>query len=431
MKQPVFALIDCNNFFVSCERLFRPDLEGKPVVVLSSNDGCAVARSNEAKALGIPMGAPAFKYRELFRTHNVVQFSANFDLYGDISRRITELLVGITPRIEVYSVDESFLDLSELGVRDYDVWGQEIRNLIFKWVGVPVSIGIATTKTLAKLASDRAKKIPELNGALSLIDKPPSEVNKHLEALEVGDIWGVGWRLAPKLRSLGVKNALDVSSLLPSLARQLFGSVHGEQMVRELNCQSCFPLEREGKAQKSIARTRTFGEDTSELLVLEAAIASFTARATHRLRREGQLTKRAGLFLTTNKHKGEYRQWSKEVKFAMPSADTGIITTSLVQLLGSMFNKNISYHRAGVFLYDFIPSNALQTDMLGQVSPAEHDASVSRMHAMDYLNDHYGKNTVYYAAEDLGHRWEPKHRLRSPRYTSRWDELQRVKILLN
>ena len=222
----IFALVDCNNFFVSCERIFRPDLEGKPVVVLSSNDGCAVARSNEAKALGIPMGAPAFKYRDVFERHNIVKFSANFDLYGDISRRIITILTTITPKIEVYSVDESFLDLSELAITDYTAWGEMVREKIMQWVGVPVSIGIAPTKTLAKLASDRAKKEPDLRGVLDLATITPEARNEYLRAFPIEDIWGIGRKLSPRLRAIGVGTAGQLADLRVQQAQQLMG-IHG------------------------------------------------------------------------------------------------------------------------------------------------------------------------------------------------------------
>lgn len=202
----VFALIDCNNFFVSCERIFRPDLEGRPVVVMSSNDGVVVARSNEAKALGIPMGAPVFKYRQLFRDKKVIQFSANFELYGDISRRITAILKTITHRFEIYSVDESFLDLSNLSIKDYEAWGRIVREKILRWVGIPVSIGIAPTKTLAKLASDYAKKHPETEGVISMRGNP--KFLDILAGVPIGDVWGVGWRLTPKLRGEGISLSL-------------------------------------------------------------------------------------------------------------------------------------------------------------------------------------------------------------------------------
>lgn len=424
-KRHVFALVDCNNFFVSCERVFRPDLEGRPVVVLSSNDGCAVARSNEAKALGIPMGAPAFKYRDLFERHNVVKFSANFDLYGDISRRITSILTTITPRIEIYSVDESFLDLSELPIEDYTAWGKMVREKILQWVGVPVSIGIAPTKTLAKLASERAKKDADLDGVLDLYANP--QTHTYLMKTPIKDVWGIGWRLEPRLRAEGIATALDLCGLRPQRAQQLMG-IHGRQLVAELSGLCCHKLELEGKAPKSIAATRTFGEDTRELLVLEAAIARFAATATLRLRHSNQLTKRAVLFVSTNKHKPGYRRWSKEIKLPMPSADTGYIIQTLTTTLREIYNPAASYHRAGVLLYDFVAEDNLQVDLLGQVDTVKSERSRARMKAIDEINHRFGKRHIRYAAEDLSKNWQPKYQLRSPRYTTHWSELPRVKI---
>ncbi len=425
MKQTLFALIDCNNFFVSCERIFRPDLEDKPVVVLSSNDGCAVARSNEAKALGIPMAAPVFKYRQILNDHNVVQFSGNFELYGDISRRIIELLASITPRIEVYSVDESFLDLSELPINDFTAWGRMVREKILTWIGVPVSIGIAPSKTLAKLASDRAKKDPALNGVLCINTNGPDR-ETHLKSTPVEDVWGVGWRLAPRLRAEGVGSAYDLQQLRPRRAQQLMG-IHGRQMVYELNGISCLPLETVGKIRKSIMATRTFGQDTSEFNVLEAAIANFTAVAAFKLRSSGQLARRAGIFLDTNKHKPGYKRWSRELNFKVPIADTGILTGLLIKALGEVYNPHLKYHRAGVMLHDFVPNKELQTDLFDIASLTRHDTSTRRMIAVDSINNRYGKRTIKYAAENLGTVWRPRYNLRSPRYTSRWNELAVIK----
>jgi len=424
---PVFALIDCNNFFVSCQRLFRPDLEGKPVVVLSSNDGCVVARSNEAKALGIPMGAPAFKWRSTFNQHKVVQFSGNFELYGDISRRITQLLTTITPRIEVYSVDESFLDLSELHITDYTEWGRAVRAQILQYTGMPVSIGIAPSKTLAKLASDRAKKEPSYKGALNLVAVSPREHAQHLKALALKDIWGIGWRSAPKLQALGLTTAHDIANLRPSLARQLMG-VHGAQLVYELNGTSCLPLELSSKVRQSIARTRTFGEDVKDIYVIEAAIATFTAQAAFRLRESRQLTRRASIFLATNKHKLGYRRWSSELKFAMPTADTGHLTGALVNALGQIYAPQAAYYRAGVMFYDFVPMDALQTDISGEIDVNQHIRSASRMQVIDDVNERYGKRSLHYAAEDLGNNWQPRRTLVSPRYTTQWDELPLIRL---
>ncbi len=441
MKKLVFALIDCNNFFVSCERLFRPDLAGKPVVVLSSNDGCAVARSNEAKALGIPMAAPAFKYRDLFRQEGVVQFSANFELYGDISRRIVDILATITPRLEVYSVDESFLDLSQLPITNYGLWGRVVRQQILDWTGIPVSIGIAPTKTLAKLASEYAKKHPETGGVLSLSVKGSTSYNtvtdiydcerlnlsQYLEGIAVEDVWGVGRRLSPKLRAEGIGSAWQLAGLPPKRAQQLIG-IHGRQMVAELNGISCYPLELIDKPRKSIARTRTFGEDTNDFNALEAAIASFAARAAFRLRVSGQLARRAGIFLTSNKHKPDYKRWAREIKYEVPTADTGQLISSLTSLLTEVYNPYSSYNRAGVLLYDFVPGSALQIDLLGIVDINKQDGAKFRMAAVDSLNERYGRRTVRFAAEDLGNKWHPRQNLRSPRYTTSWDELPKVRI---
>jgi len=420
--KPIFALIDCNNFFVSCERIFRPELEGKPVVVLSSNDGCAVARSNEAKKIGIPMGAPAFKFRYLFRQHNITQFSANFELYGNISRRITEILTEVTPRTEVYSVDESFLDLSNLPISDYPAWGRAIRDRIWKEVGVPVSIGIAPSKTLAKLGTELAKKDDGLDGVFSFLNITDEAFAAALHQTPIRDIWGIGWRLAPRMQAEGYSTALHIARMRPQYAQQLMG-IHGRQLVSELNGIACHKLEQEGSVAKSIMRSRTFGEDTNQAHVLEAATASLGASAAYRLRTHDLLARRIGLFTMTNKHKPGFRRWSREVKLATPTNDSGVIISTLVKELDSVFSSSQSYHRLGIFLYDLIPSNALQTDLFGRVDTPGHDRSAARMAAVDAINGRHGKGKVYYAAEDLSKSWQPKHAIRSPRYVSQWDEL--------
>lgn len=389
---------------------------------MSSNDGCVVARSNEAKALGIPMAAPAFKYRELFQRQGVVQFSANFDLYGDISRRITNVLTSITPRIEVYSVDESFLDIGALPITDYSGWMRMVRDTIQRWVGVPVSIGVAPTKTLAKLASDIAKKDQSLQGTLDLFHAEQSVLQVYLRSFPIEDIWGVGRKYAPKLRAIGIGSADELRSLHPRYAQQLMG-IHGRQMVAELHGTSCYPLEREGKPCQSIASTRTFGHDTKDQNAVEAAMATFVTKASYKLRRSQQLARHATIFLTTNKHKPGYRSWKKEITFSTPTADVGIITTEVTKALRSIWNPQASYHRAGVLLYDFVPAQQLQTDILSTVSVVQYDTSTRRMKAIDSLNDRFGPHTVRIAAENLGDAWRPVYNLRSPRYTTHWGEL--------
>lgn len=424
----IFALIDCNNFFVSCERIFRPDLEGKPVVVLSSNDGCAVARSNEAKQLGIPMGAPAFQYRQLFKDNAVTTFSANFELYGDISKRITQILTSVTPRTEVYSVDESFLDLSTLHINDYAAWGRELCARILREVGVPVSVGIAPSKTLAKLTAELAKQNAHYRGAVSLIDMNPATRDELLATMPLQKIWGVGRKLAPKLRAEGLSNAYELSRLLPRRAQQLMG-IHGRQLVSELQGISCYPLDNGQAAAKSIMRGRTFGEDTSQIHVLEAAVASLAAQATFRLRQAGLLTRYIGLSVNTNRHTPGYQRWSRDIKLDSPTSDSGTIISRLVAELSSLHQASQRYHRLVVYLHDFVPTGSFQTDLLGFIDSDAHDKSLQRMHAVDAINQRFGKGHVYYAAESLSKSWQPQHQIRSPRYVSNWQELPQAYIL--
>lgn len=428
MSNTVYALIDCNNFFVSCERVFRPDLENKPVVVLSSNDGCAVARSNEAKRLGIPMGAPAFKYKYLFREHNVQLFSGNFELYGDISKRIVSLLTTITPRIEIYSVDESFLDISSLPIEDYTEWGKAVRASVLRHIGVPVSIGIAPTKTLAKMAAEVGKTRDEFGGVADFVHMPLEQREALLASMPIGEVWGIGWRLAPKMRAEGVGNALALAQLRPQRAQQLMG-VNGRKVVSELNGISCHELEREERVAQSIMRSRTFGEDTNVQHALEAAIATLGAQAAFRLRRSNLLSRRIGLFVTTNQHKPGYRRWHREVKLSTPTQESGQIISLLVDELAQIFSNKQFYHRLGVYLHDFVPADSLQVDLFGDVNVADHDKARARMQALDAINQKWGRGRIRYAAEGLNNIWQPKHQIRSPRYVSNWDELPEAKIV--
>lgn len=423
----VYALVDCNNFFVSCERIFRPELEGKPVVVLSSNDGCVVARSNEAKALGIPMAAAAFQYRHIFQREGIAQFSANFELYGDISRRITNLLTQSAPRTEVYSVDESFLDLTELGITDYTRWGVQLRTRILHSVGVPVSIGIAPTKTLTKLGADHAKHTPLLSGVLSLAGLDETQRMAYLTTFPLEAVWGIGRRLAPKLRAEGLQTAGDLSKLLPKRARQLMG-LAGSQLVSELNGMSCHNLEPLRSPHQTIMCSRTFGEDTNQLYALEAALARLTTQAVRKAREERRLVQRANLFLTTSRYKPGYRKWYEDIRFPAPTYDSGDIISEVLRRLRVIFQGNKWYHRAGVTLYDFLPAGCLQVDLFGHVQAAADDASRARMRAIDSINRRFGRHQIRYAVEDLSASWRPRQALSSPHYVSDWDELPAVHV---
>ena len=423
----IFALIDCNNFFVSCERVFRPDLATRPVVVLSSNDGCVIARSNEAKALGITMGAPVFKYRQVLADNDVKIFSANFELYGDISTRIARLLTRVTPRIEIYSVDESFLDLSQLDIPDYAEWGRQIASRILREVGIPVSIGIATSKTLAKLASEHAKRDPRLAGALDLTTTPVEQRQRILQDMPIQDVWGIGWRLAPKLKAVGVHSALQLSQMSPQLAKQLMG-IHGRQLVSELDGTSCYPLERAQQPRQSIMRGRTFGEDTTDPLVIEAAVASLAARACLQLRRSDLLAGSVVVSLSTNRHKPGYSHQSSYVTLPMPSADTGLVTAELQRQVAAIVNPRAAYHRANVLFYNLIGNTTLQTDLFGAIDVSASDQSQRRLRAFDAINQRHGAGIIRYAAEELSQAWQPKHDRRSPRYTTSWPELPTAEL---
>ncbi len=434
----MYALIDANNFFVSCERLFRPDLEGKPVVVLSSNDGCAISRSNEAKALGIKMGEPLFKLKERFqvlepkssqrenarhtsndRQESIVSFSANFELYGDISERISSLVTSITPHIELYSVDESFLDLSALDITNYTEWGRVVRARILHDIGIPVSIGIAPTKTLCKIATDQAKKHPELLGAYHLT---PADMPDVLAATPVQDIWGIGRKLAPLLRAEGISTALDVTHMRPKRAQQLMG-IHGRQLQAELSGTRCLPLQQQTKPQYMIMRGRQFGADTTDFNAIEAAVTSLASRATAELRREQQLTQHASVTLRTNRTRPNYTKLFAEVHFTSPTADIGTISSQLIQAISRLSTGHQSYHAAEVLLTGLTKISHLQTDVFGEVDLPEHNRDNARMEAFDSIRAKYGSHAIRPAAETLTSSWEPRRNLLSPRHTSDWAEL--------
>lgn len=439
----MYALIDSNNFFVSCERLFRPDLASQPVVVLSSNDGCAISRSNEAKSLGVAMGEPIFKLRERLTVvpgtkqqrsqpqqsaslrPTLYVFSANFGLYGDISERISSLLATMTPHIEIYSIDESFLDLGNLSIPNYEAWGREVAATIAQYTGIPVSIGIAPSKTLCKLAASHAKKHPNVQGTTYLDPTNPAVAAQTAHVLSrstVEDVWGIGWRLAPRLRAEGIGTAADLAHMRPQRAGQLMG-VHGKQLQAELSGTTCLKLQARTKPQHVISRGRQFGADTSDPHAIEAAIAALTAHACKELRREHQLATGAGVVLRTNRKKPGYHRLHVDVPLYAPTADTGAITSQLVQALSHSHIAHRQFHKAEVMLYGLVPAARLQTDIFGISNPAQHERSTRRMQALDTITAKYGHNALHYAAETLSQAWLPRSAMRSPRYTSNWADL--------
>ncbi len=420
---PLFALVDCNNFYASCERLFRPELKGRPVVVLSNNDGCVIARSSEAKALGIPMGAPAFQWERQFRASGVAVFSSNFPLYGDLSARIMTTLEGLAPRVEVYSIDEAFLDLT--GVADPVALCREIRERVLRWVGIPVSIGLARTKTLAKLVNGVAKKQPGHGGVFSLEQGRDTEA--VLGVTDVGDVWGIGPRHSKRLLARGVRTALDFVRLPGDWVRREM-SVVGLCTQLELAGTSCLSLERAPAPHKSLLCSRTFGRLVSEPAHLREAVVSYAVRAVEKLRREGAEATSVQVYISTPRHRENLPQHSGQATVALPAATahTPTIIAAALRALEQCFRPGFEYQKAGVMLLGLAPARARQISLL-DLDPAERRRQQGLMAALDAVNRRFGSGTLRYAITAAPDRpWHMRQLRRSPRYTTSWDELPRV-----
>lgn len=418
----MFALVDCNNFYVSCERVFNPGLEGKPVIVLSNNDGCAVARSNEARALGVPMGAPWFKLKELARQHGIVALSSNYALYGDMSNRVMQILRGFSPRVEVYSIDESFLQLDGLtGIwTSYATLGQAIRQRVGQWTGLPVCVGIAPSKTLAKLANHLAKKKPEFNGVCDLTALPAAEVQRYFSALEVGEAWGVGRRIADRLAGMGIETVQALREADPKLLRQHFGVVL-ERTGNELRGLSCLSLEEVAPARKQMVSSRSFGVMVTTHNELQEAVSTYTARAAEKMRREGSICTGVHVFVQTSRFRQQDAQYSNGMTIPLTQAtnDTRRLTAAALFGLKRIYRSGYEYKKAGVMLLELMPETMRQTSLLRE--PDSRSEKV--MQVLDGLNKEYGRNTLYLASSGIRQRWSALSENRTPRYTTRWEEL--------
>ena len=431
----MYALVDGNNFYVSCERLFRPDLVGRPVVVLSNNDGCAIARSNEAKALGIVMGAPWFQIRHFVESDGLVALSANFALYGDLSDRMMSLAAGLGPKQEIYSIDESFIDLT--GVRGNLVERSfKIRSRILQWVGIPCCIGIAKTKTLAKLANHVAKTAERKPGiypdklmqVCNFSDLSAEEFEGVLAATPVGDVWGIGRRITAQLNEGGIQTALDLSRLDTATVRSKW-SVVLERTVRELQGTSCIELEDAPAAKKEIACTRSFGQPITELSDLNEAVTHFASRAAEKLRKQGSTTLQVMCFVRTSPFRKD-PQYSRSicVPLRRPTADTGALVSAAVAGMKAIFRQGYNYAKAGVMLLDLQPDTLSQgeLDLQGDEGP-DHSKLMS---TLDQLNQRFGRGTVLMASAGLAgeqRAWVMKQDRRTPQYTTCWKDLAVVK----
>lgn len=415
------ALIDCNNFYVSCERVFDRRLEGQPVLVLSNNDGCAIARSNEVKALGVKMGDPAFKLRSLIETHGIRVFSSNYVLYGDMSRRVHTVLHQFSPEVERYSIDEMFLDLSGFGTKDLWAYGQEMRATVKRWTGIPTCVGIGPTKTLAKLANAVAKKNPTFGSVCDLTDDAVRSA--VMRAFPVGDVWGIGKATTLKLAQIGVNTAAELRDLEPKRARQL-GTVVLERVVQELCGIPCLELELVLPARKGMAVTRSFGRPMTDRRYVLEAVTMYAARAGEKLRAHGLVAGQLSAFLHTNPHKAVAQYHGARTTQLMPmSDDTRDLVAAARRCIEAAWRDGFAYIKAGILLDDLRPRAEAPRCLFE--SPRPHSAAL--MSAMDQLNLRYGRHTVFPAAMGIERPWKLRAEHHSPRYTTRLSELPVVR----
>lgn len=411
-----FALVDCNNFYASCERVFNPRLIGKPVVVLSNNDGCVIARSEEAKSLGVEMGASAFQNEALFRRHNVQVLSSNYALYGDMSARVMATLRTMAPSMEIYSIDEAFLGLEPW---QGEAHGRELRAKVRQWTGIPVSVGIASTKTLAKLASRIAKKTASLQGVFDLTAE--SDPDAVLARVPCGDVWGIGRRLAARLSANGIQTALDLKRVDMAWIRKELG-VMGERTARELNGISCLTLEEVPDPQKGITTARSFGQPLEAFEELEQALATFAAGAAETLRGGGQLAGRIQVHLETSPFQPDRMQCYPVAQAALPvpTCHTPELIAAASALLRRIYRPGCRYRKVGVFLTDLCSEATVQLSLFG----AKPSSSAARLDSLvDQINSKYGSNTVRYGSMGFQQNWRMNQNRKSRSFTTQWDEL--------
>jgi DNA polymerase V len=414
----IFALVDCNNFYASCERVFAPQLADKPIVVLSNNDGCVVARSNEAKALGIGMGVAAFKVADIIEKNNVEVFSSNYTLYADMSSRVMETLSNFSPDIEIYSIDEAFLNLAGFtcSLTDY---GRKIRKTVKQWTAMPVSIGIAHTKTLAKIAGRIAKKSAKADGVLDLTDSP--YLNIALAQTPVEKIWGVGLKTAMKLKRVGIKTASALRDADINWARQKFG-VAGARTVYELRGISCYPLEQNPPTRKSIVVSRVFGEPIELLGQLKEATADYVARAGEKLRQEGLAAGVMTVYVTTSRFiKNRYYN-SQTIEFPVATNDTMELIRYAGRCVEQLYRKGFKFKKSGIILNGLISENQVQGNLFDNT---DREKARRLTQAIDTINTRVG-SPIRWAAQGLNQPWKTKFHRRSLRYTTCWDELPEV-----
>ena len=418
----MIALADCNNFYASCERVFRPKLNGKPVVVLSNNDGCVIARSNEAKALGIKMGEPAFKSRDIFKRNGIHVFSTNFALYGDFSNRVMSILSDSVPSIEIYSIDEAFMNFR--GIPKKEEFGIELREKVLQWTGIPISIGIAPTKTLSKVANSIAKK-QRKNGVCVLMDE--NQTIEYLKLFPVENLWGVGRRFSQMLQNNSIQNAYELTQKSDHWLQKHM-SIVGLKMVKELRGEPCFDMVNGWRRKKSILTSRTFGHEIDNFKGLAQALSTYANMCAAKLRKEGSCAKTIHIMISTNPFKQHYRmnyKGSKTIILDTPTNDGLEIVSRCIDALRSIYRRDCIYKRAGVIVSDIVPQSQVQLTFFHQHADIEKRQKL--MTAVDKLNDGYGRMKVRFAINGFEKKWHLRQEKLSPCYTTRISDLMKVK----
>lgn len=424
MHTRTIALIDVNNFYVSCERVFKPALRERPVVVLSNNDGCVVSRSAEAKALGIAMGAPWFQIRKQAERAGVIAFSSNYALYADMSNRVMSILRQFSPAQEIYSIDECFLELTGFTRRDLTEYAQTLRQTILRGTGLPVCVGIGASKTLAKLANHCAKHTPAMQGVCNFNALPPTEVDARLAEIQVDEVWGIGRRLAATLhaRPLAIHTAYDLKYSDAETMRRRF-SVVMEKTIRELNGTVCLELEEVRGPQQQILSTRSFGQPVREIEGLAEALTLYTTRAAEKLRKKQLFAGSVYVYIRTSPFREDSRFYSNALTVPLPVAthDTRQLVKAALWALRRIYQPGHDYAKAGVSLGELVPAQAIQQDLFHSGPQADNTARL--MQAMDAINRKMGRATLRLASEGRQQPWQMKQMRKSPSYTTNWKDL--------
>ena len=419
----MYGLADCNNFFVSCERVFRPDLNGKPVIILSNNDGCVIARSNEAKRLGIKMGHPYFQLEALIKRHNVTVFSSNFTLYSDMSRRVQQTLRTLCPETEVYSIDESFLNLRGIKEEELDAFGHYVSRKVLKDTGIPISVGVSHTKTLAKIASKLCKQYPKLRGSCYMYR--PEDIEKVLRKFPIEDVWGIGRRFSVMLKSRNINTAYDFAQQPLDFVRSRM-HVGGMKTWYELHGRPCIEFEAHIPDKQQIMVSRSFSTELSDVEDLKEQVSLFTSMAAEKLRKQGSVCHAIQVFLLTNRFRHEQEQHYDNQLITLPAASDSTVelVNIAVKATAAIFRPGTFYKKAGVILTQFSPKESVQTVLFDEVDREKHD---KLMHAMDKINEKQGQRSVVVATAGFdGIRMNRNHL--SPNYTTDWNDILTIRV---